>query len=255
MKLGANLAAALVVAASALALTGCATENDERDAMGSQLAQPPAGTRRPPPIEAGDIALVGQDVANAILQLPPIAQATTPPLVRFNGVTSIINPPIDTAPYTQLLRDRLLLLTREKLRFVEHTLPPYVPGGHKKHVETSSDDSDAQYQVLAEMRGQVKAPTYKIQVEFVEIGSGNILFNQTYRISKESDAQADMGQYSDPMAAPQPQPQQAGSAPPQNNSGSSPDTGDPNKPPPGYYDPKPATNNGTGNTGGGYNIL
>jgi hypothetical protein len=169
-------------------------------------------------------------------------------------VTSIINPPIDTEPYTQLLRDRLLLLTREKLRFVEHTLPPYVPGGHKKHVEADSG-SDAEYEVLAEMRGQAKAPTYKVQVEFVEIGSGNILFNQTYRIAKEGDSQPDADSYTPPMA---PQPQQAPSAPspqPQNNSGTNPDTGDPNKPPPGYYDQKPSNNNSSGNNGSGYNIL
>ena len=187
MKLNAKLGAWIALAVCTLALAGCATENDERDSMGSHLSQPPAGTRRPAPVDAGDIALVGQDVAHAILELPAVAEASTPPLVRFNGVTSIVNPPIDTEPYTVLLRDRLLLLTREKLRFVEHTLPPYIPG-HKKHAEApSGGDSDAQYQVLAEMRGQATAPTYKIQIEFVEIGSGNILFNQTYRISKEGD--------------------------------------------------------------------
>jgi PBP1b-binding outer membrane lipoprotein LpoB len=255
MKLDAKLGAKIALAACALALAGCASENDERDSIGSHLAQPPAGTRRPAPVEAGDIALVGQDVAHEILQLEPIASASTPPLVRFNGVTSIINPPIDTEPYTVLLRDRLLLLTREKLRFVEHTLPPYVPGGHHKHVEASSDEGDAQYEVLAEMRGQAKAPTYKIQVEFVEIGSGNILFNQTYRISKESDdSQPDADSYTPPMAPQQPQQAPppsapAPSAPPQDTSGVN-ENGDPNKPPPGYYDAKPATN-----SGGSANVL
>ncbi len=233
----------------ALALAGCASENDERDSMGSRLAQPPAGAKRPPPVEAGDIALVGQDVAQAILQLPQIASDSTPPLVRFNGVTSIINPPVDTEPYTELLRDRLLLLTREKLRFVEHTLPPYVPGGHKKHVEASDNGGDAEYQVLAEMRGQAKAPTYKIQVEFVEIGSGNILFNQTYRISKEGDSQPDAGAYSAPMAPPQPQEQTQSAPPPPRNTSGVNSNGDPNTPPPGYYDQKPANSSGGGSAG------
>lgn len=227
--------------ACALALGACAMENDEHDATGSHLAQPPAGTRRPPPVDAGDIAIVGQDVAHEIVQLGPIAGASVPPLVRFNGVTSIINPPIDTEPYTQLLRDRLLLLTREKLRFVEHTLPPYVPGGHKKQSPLpSSTGGDAEYQVLAEMRGQADADSYKIQVEFVEIGSGDILFNRTYRIAKEAESQPDAEQYTPPMA---PQPQQKPE--PQKPSASQ----EPQVPPPGYYDPKPATNNGTGNNG------
>ncbi len=244
MKLDVQWGAKLAVVACALALAGCATENDERDSMGSRLEQPPHGVKRPPPIEAGDIALVGQDVATAILQLEPVRDASVPPLVRFNGVTSIINPPIDTEPYTELLRDRLLLLTREKLRFVEHTLPPY-NGGHKKHAAAPDESSDAEYQVLAEMRGQATAPTYKVQVEFVEIGSGNVLFNQTYRISKESDdSQPDAGQYTAPMAAPQPQTQ---SAPAPQNSGS----GDSGTPPPGYYDPKPTGNN----SGGGGGVL
>jgi hypothetical protein len=239
VKLGSKWA----VLACALALAACAGENDERDALGSRLAQPPAGTRRPPPVDAGDIAIVGQDVAHEILQLAPIASATVPPLVRFNGVTSIINPPIDTEPYTDLLRDRLLLLTREKLRFVEHTLPPYIPGGKKKHAELpSSTGGDAEYQVLAEMRGKANADSYKIQIEFVEIGSGNILFNQTYRVAKEAESQPEADQYTAPMAPP---PQQQGKpAPPMQSD--SPETG---TPPPGYYYPKPSTNNGTGNNG------
>ena len=241
MKLGARPGALMAVVACALALAGCATENDERDAMGSRLYQPPPGTKRPAPVDAGDIAIVGQDVAQAILQLPSISSATTPPLVRFNGVTSIINPPIDTAPYTQLLRDRLLLLTREKLRFVEHTLPPFK--GH------ATDVGDAEYQVLAEIRGQEKAPTYKVQVEFVEIGSGNILFNQTYRIAKEADG-GDTAGYTAPMAAPQ-QPSTApsqASAPAQNSGSVNKDTGDPANPPPNYYDAKPTTGSGGGGT-------
>ncbi len=240
MKLGSKGA----MVACALALAACAmSDNDERDSMGSHLAQPPAGTRRPPPVDAGDIAIVGQDVAHQIMQLPAIADATVPPMVRFNGVTSIINPPIDTEPYTGLLRDRLLLLTREKLRFVEHTLPPYVPGAKRKHSSlASSTGGDAEYEVLAEMRGKADADTYKIQVEFVQISSGDILFNQTYRIAKESEFQPDADQYTAPMAPP---PQQSAKPAPQNQS----DSGDSQTPAPGYYYPKPSTNNGTGNNG------
>jgi hypothetical protein len=235
-----NLGQKIAIAACALALAACASENDERDSMGSRLYQPPPGTKRPSPVDAGDIAIVGQDVAHEIVQLPVVANASVPPLVRFNGVTSIINPPIDTEPYTELLRDRLLLLTREKLRFVEHTLPPYVPGGSHHHAAAKSNTGgDADYQILAEMRGQAKAPSYKIQVEFVDIHSGDVLFNQTYRIAKEAESQPDADQYTPPMA-PSPQQQQAPSTQP-------PSSQEPQVPPPGYYEPP--SNKSTGNNG------
>ncbi len=242
-----KLSRKIALVACTLALAACAGDDDARDALGSHLQQPPAGTRRPPPIDAGDIAIVGQDVAHEIVQLPPIASATVPPLVRFNGVTSIINPPIDTEPYTDLLRDRLLLLTRAKLRFVEHTLPPYIPGGHKKHSSLpSSTGGDAQYQVLAEMRGQADADAYKIQIEFVEIASGDILFNETYRIAKEAGSQPDAEQYTPPMAAPS----QSAEPPPAPRPASQPSPSqDQQSPPPGYYYPQPATNSAPSNNG------
>ena len=242
-----NLSKKIALVACTLALAACAGDNDERDALGSHLQQPPAGTRRPPPVDAGDIAIVGQDVAHEIVQLSPIANASVPPLVRFNGVTSIINPPIDTEPYTDLLRDRLLLLTREKLRFVEHTLPPYVPGGHKKHSSMpSSTGGDAQYQILAEMRGQADADNYKIQIEFVEIASGDILFNETYRVAKEAGSQPDADQYTSPMAPPPQQAQQEPAPRPKSQPSQSQDQ---QTPPPGYYYPQPSTNNAPSNNG------
>ncbi len=240
MKLGSKLA----LAACALALAACASDDDDvRDAVGSHLSQPPAGTRRPPPTDAGDIAIVGQDVARDITQLPPIASATTPPLVRFNGVTSIIQPPIDTEPYTELLRDRLLLLTRAKLRFYEHTLPPYSPGKHKHAEMPSNSPSDVQYEVLAEMRGRADADSYKVQVEFVETGSGNILYNETFRIAKESESTPSTVDYASgaPQGSPQPQEQEK----PAPRKPSEPDA--PSTPAPGYYDPPPAKSGGNNN--------
>ena len=124
-----------MIAAFALALAACAPVDDS---IGSRLAQPPAGAPKPKPVEAGDIAIVGQEVAHSIMDLPVVAGASVPPLVQFTGVTSIIDKPIDTDPYTELLRDRLLLLTREKLRFVEHTLPPYVPHEFEEGQKKSS---------------------------------------------------------------------------------------------------------------------
>ncbi len=188
-KLGRNV----VLVAIVLTLAACAPMEEVDDTTGSRLAQPPAGTPPEKPIEAGDIAIVGQEIAHSIMDLPVIANATIPPLVRFTGVTSIFVPPIDTEPYTELLRDRLLLITRLKLRFVEHTLPPYVPG--KKHKQSPPPEqpvqntTDADYQILAELRGHADAEFYRIQVEFVDLRSREILFNGLYRIRKEATDQ------------------------------------------------------------------
>ena len=178
------------IAVCALFLGACATlddDNDPRDVIGSRLSQPPPGSPPVKPIDAGDIAIVGQQVAHAIVDLPPIASATVPPMVRFTGVTSIMNHPIDTDPYTELLRYRLLLLTREKLRFVERTLPAYVPKKHKHESSVPSNTGgEADYEVLAELRGHTESDFYKIQVEFVDLRSRQVLFNELYRIRPES---------------------------------------------------------------------
>jgi len=180
----------MIIGACALALVGCASMEDEdkTDVIGSRLEQPPVGAPRPVPAEAGDIAIAGQEVAHSLMDLPVVANATVPPLVQFKGVTSIINPPIDTAPYTILLRDRLLLITREKLRFVEHTLPPYIPGKKRRSSESqpSQNTTNYDYQILAELRGRANADYYKIQVEFVDAHTGDVLFNGLYRIRPEA---------------------------------------------------------------------
>jgi hypothetical protein len=189
-KFGRNL----TIAAFALTLAACAPLEEVDDTTGSRLAQPPAGTPPQKPIDAGDIAIVGQEVAHAIMDLPVVATAPIPPLVQFTGVTSIMTQPIDTDPYTTLLRDRLLLLTREKLRFVEHTLPPYVPPGkHKKKAPPPQPDQNTDnpdYEILAELRGHAEDEFYRIQVEFVDIHSNEVLFNGLYRIRKEAELES-----------------------------------------------------------------
>lgn len=191
----------LTIGAFALGLFACAPVDDT---TGSRLAQPPAGTPPRKPDDAGDIAIVGQNVAQSIMNLPVVANATVPPLVQFNGVTSIIEPPIDTDPYTQLLRDRLLLLTREKLRFVEHTLPPLVTSSGKKSrkkaaASTAESSTEPDYEILAELRGHANDDLYRIQVQFVDLQTSEVLFDGLYRIRKEaaeqpSDAQPDYNQ-------------------------------------------------------------
>lgn len=177
-----------ILVAGALTLAACAMMNDDEDSVvGSHLAQPTAGTPLPKPIEAGDITIVGQEVAHAIMDLPAVSGASVPPLVQFTGVTSIIDQPIDTEPYTDLLRDRLLLITREKLRFVEHTLPPYVPGKkhHKEQQQPVQNTDNPDFEILAELRGHATADFYRIQVEFVDLRTSEVLYNELFRIRPE----------------------------------------------------------------------
>lgn len=200
------------LAAFALTLVACAPVDDS---IGSRLAQPPAGTPPQKPTEAGDIAIVGQEVAHGIMDLPIIAGASVPPLVQFTGVTSIVDKPIDTDPYTELLRDRILLLTREKLRFVEHTLPPYVPptkkGKSKKALpQPVQNTENPDYEILAELRGHAEDDFYKIQIEFVDIHTNEVLFNGLYRIRKEASVEPTP----EPTSSPEPSGNTQTQAPP-----------------------------------------
>jgi hypothetical protein len=204
-KIGRNF----TIAACALTLSACAPMEEVDDTTGSHLAQSPPGTPPQQPVDAGDIAIVGQEVAHSIMDLPVVADATVPPLVQFTGVTSIIDKPIDTDPYTELLRDRLLLLTREKLRFVEHTLPPYAPPSKKHKKAPPQPDQNTEnpdYEILAELRGHAENEFYRIQVQFVDIHSNEVLFNGLYRINKEAADQ--------PPPEPSPEPSDNNQAPP-----------------------------------------
>lgn len=180
---------------AALALAACAGEVD--DTTGSRFTQPPAGSPPVVPTPAGDVTIVGQEVGHAIIDLPEIANATTPPLVQFTGVTSIVKnengtpADIDTQPYTDLLRDRILLITREKLRFIERTLPPLQVSSSKKKKKSSTttppvNSTNPDYEILAELRGHVDAKFYRIQVQFVNMQTRDVLFNQVYSIGKET---------------------------------------------------------------------
>jgi hypothetical protein len=213
-KVGRNL----TIVACALTLVACAPMEEPDNVTGSRLAQPPAGIPPQKPTESGDIAIVGQEVAHSIMDLPAVSGASVPPLVQFTGVTSIVNPPIDTDPYTELLRDRLLLLTREKLRFVERTLPAYVPTAKKGKKKAAAQTQPVQnltnpdYEILAELRGHADADFYKIQVEFVDVRSHEVLFNGLYRIRKE--ANVGPAPEAAPEASPEPRRESTGEPPP-----------------------------------------
>jgi len=189
-KFGRNL----TIAAFALTLAACAPVDDS---IGSRLAQPPAGTPPQKPAEAGDIVIVGQEVAHSIMDLPVIADASIPPLVQFTGVTSIVDKPIDT---------------RLKLRFVEHTLPPYVPPSKKSKKappQPVENTTEPDYRILAELRGHAEDEFYKIQIEFVDIHTGEVLFNGLYHIRKEASDQ--------PPPEPSPEPSGDTQTPPAND--------------------------------------
>ncbi len=210
----------------ALALTACASE-DRDDVTGSHLEQPviAQGQKPPAPIEAGDIAIAAQLFSHDIRDLPQVAGLTVPQLVQFTGVTSIVRDengqlaPVDMEPYTTLLRDRLLLGDREKLRFVERQLPAFHPRSIHKNSEVAApievDSGDADYRVLAELRGHANADTFRIQMEFVDAHNGNVLLNEVYRIRAEAPGSANTEAMSDqgepPMGAlpPEAQPAQA----------------------------------------------
>jgi hypothetical protein len=232
----------LALVAGVVLLTACAAPPD--NLTGSRLTQEPPGAPVPPPQEAGDIAIAGQYAAHAIMDLPEVANAATPPLVQFTGVTSIIvgPEPVDTEPYTELLRDRLLLITREKLRFIERELPPLVlsqPKKSKKKKAAAAPAPDAaenpDYQVLAELHGRTKDDFYKVQIQFVDIHTGAVLFNGLYRIGKEAGPQPDT------IAPAAPPPDATGSPPDATGSPPAPDNSPPYVPatPTGQSPPPP----------------
>lgn len=178
----------------ALALTACVSNED--DTTYSRLNQTPSATPRVP-VEAGDVVIAGQDFAHAIRDLPEIANAPKPPLVQFTGVTSIVGPePVDTANYTSLLRDRLVVGTYQKLRFVERELPPLIVPSSKK-VKSHKDlpppvevHSDPDFQILAELRGRSKDDLYKLQIQLVDFHTGTVLYDGLYHIRKEMEPMA-----------------------------------------------------------------
>ncbi len=235
--------AALV--ALAMTLGGCVSP-DVDDPTGSHLAQPPAGTAPRQPLDADDIAIVGQEVAHAILALPAVADATVPPRAQFAGVTSIVTSSkgvmadVDTEPYTTLLRDRILLLTRLKLRFIEHTLPPLVTAkrGKKTATPTSSDSGSPDYKIVAELRGRLKDPFYHIQVQFVAIRTGEVLFDGLYRIRKEGEG--GIGSPASDLA-----PDQSAPAPDQSTGPAPSNIQNPNVPDPTYVPPPAQGGSGT----------
>ncbi len=177
-----------------LALVSCGTTQELDDTTGSRLIQPTPVPNAPPrpAQEVGDVAIAGQEAAHAILDIPAIAGAPVPPIVQFSGVTSLVvgPPPVDTEPYTTLLRDRLLLLTRLKLRFVERTLPPLVSGKKSKSSPPATPLSDThEYRLLAELRGKVTSDLYWFQIQFIDTRTNELLYDGLFRIRKEASEQ------------------------------------------------------------------
>jgi hypothetical protein len=164
-------------AAATLALAACASVPNEPPLPQMDAAGEPI-------LPADDVAVAGQEASHSIMDLPEVAQATVPPLVKFEHVTSALAAPIDTEPYTDLLRDRLLLLTREKLRFVEHTLPPLHGKKGKKGAGVSGGNAD--YEITAVLGPDAGPDTYLIRIEFVDLHTGQPIFSGLYRIRPEA---------------------------------------------------------------------
>jgi hypothetical protein len=195
-------------AAATLALAACASVPNapplpQMDAAGEPI------------LPADDVAVAGQEASHSIMDLPEVSQAQVPPLVKFEHVTSKLGTPIDTEPYTDLLRDRLLLLTREKLRFVEHTLPPL---HGKKGKGAPSGGGAADYEITAVLGPDAGPDTYLIRIEFVDLHSGQPIFSGLYRIRPEAQpapepAESPAAATGIESTAPMPANQPKGSAP------------------------------------------
>jgi hypothetical protein len=210
------------------------------------------GTLPPPAIEAGDIAVAAQMFSHDIRNLPQISSLTVPQLVRFNGVTSIVKTEnhqladVDTTPYTILLRDRLLLGDREKLRFIERQLPPLnAPKKHGKNAAMPIDSGGPDYEVLAELHGEAGAGSLRVQLQFVDFGSRQVLLNETYSIAPEASG-SQGGDFTPPPQKEQPSNIEDTSPMPAHASQPSAGPGSPVPPVPSVYD------DGTAHGGGAY---
>ena len=165
---------------------------DEDNAVGSRLAQPPQGVPLPKAEEVGDITIAGQEFCP---RRHGLARRRRCGCAR-RWCDSTASPALSTSrSIRNLTRSSCaiacFLLTREKLRFIEHTLPPYVPG--KKHKSEDKQPvqniSDPDFEILAELRGHADAEFYRIQIEFVDAHSHEVLYNGLYHIRPEASDQ------------------------------------------------------------------
>jgi PBP1b-binding outer membrane lipoprotein LpoB len=101
----------LIVAA--VILTGCSTKT------GVRYVDPNTpGMMGGTGIESQDINAAAQKAAQSIVNLPQIAQATTPPTVIITPVANRSASPVDTELYTVKLRGILMQYNTSKVRFL-----------------------------------------------------------------------------------------------------------------------------------------
>jgi hypothetical protein len=133
----------------------------------------------------GDLAVAGSNIAQSIRSLPEILAAAKPPIIQLQGVTSIvINGPIDTEPYADLLRDRLNAGDDNKVHYMERQLPQL----HHERREKSDDDlsMSPDYQLFAELQGNAKKPTLTLQIQLINVHTQQVAFDHRYHISQEA---------------------------------------------------------------------
>jgi hypothetical protein len=69
-------------------------------------------------------------------------------------------------------------------------VPPSKKGKSKKAPpQPAENTSEPDYEILAELRGHAEDDFCKIQVEFVDIHTKEVLFNGLYRIRREASAE------------------------------------------------------------------
>jgi PBP1b-binding outer membrane lipoprotein LpoB len=99
---------------AALILAGCSTEKPHVKYVDPNTPGSMGGTG----LESQDISAAAQKAAQSIVNLPQIAQATTPPTILITPVSNHSSTPIDTDLYTTKLRGILMQYNSSKVRFL-----------------------------------------------------------------------------------------------------------------------------------------
>lgn len=111
-----NFIRPVVVTIGVAVITGCSTP-EKPNVKYIDPGSP--GSKAGTGIESQDIGAAAQKAAESIVNLPQIAQASTPPTVLITPVVNRSAAPIDTELYTVKLRGILMQYDTNKVRFLD----------------------------------------------------------------------------------------------------------------------------------------
>ena len=178
-------------------LAGCASAPQPASYVDPGSQGQVAGTG----VESQDIASAAQKAAQSILNIPAIAQATTPPTCLVSPVTNRSASPIDTNLYTTKLRGILMQNARGKVRFLARDVSASLNEREQKlreagAVQPGATGADGRvaatydYILTAELQG-ISTATSKGQSEYFLVAFKLVDFNDMlvwesqYEIKKE----------------------------------------------------------------------